>query len=138
MGHHYVPQEYLRAFETPTTSGEVWAYDKTTDSAKPLPIKAVAQARDFYDVDVERQLSAIEGPAHAVLQRLHSERRLLQEDRPTLAYYIAVMMYRGPRRRRKGEELIPVALEKTIREVESALDKWAAERGEEDPAVAQR
>jgi hypothetical protein len=41
MGHHYVPQEYLRAWEIPSDSGMILTYDKKDLSCKPLPIKTV-------------------------------------------------------------------------------------------------
>ena len=28
MGHHYVPQRYLRGFQCPEKPGWVWAFDK--------------------------------------------------------------------------------------------------------------
>ena len=58
MGHHYVPQEYLRGFAAPEQAGTIWMYDKQTDAFKRLPIKAVAQEADFYDQDTEAELNS--------------------------------------------------------------------------------
>jgi hypothetical protein len=138
MGHHYVPQAYLRAFESERNSGVLWMYDKTTRVGATVPIKVVAQSPDYYEQHVERELSAIEGPAHAALARVIKERRLGTNERDAIAYYIAVLMYRVPRRRRKGEEMIPRVLDDTIRAVQADIETWAATRPADDPLVARR
>jgi hypothetical protein len=138
MGHHYVPQGYLRAFESKPDSGLIWMYDRKTGHGAQVPIKVVAQSPDYYEEDVEQQLSAVEGPAHTALRRVLQDRAITAEDRHTLAYYIAVLMYRVPRRRRKGEEMIPEILEDTIRSVQNEIDEWAASRPAADPLVERR
>jgi hypothetical protein len=68
MGHHYVPQQYLRGFEVEEDPGTIWSYDKVLKTFLKIPIKVVAQEADFYDADVERELNeSVEGPAHAAL-----------------------------------------------------------------------
>src|SRR5665213_113840 len=126
MGHHSVPQAYLRAFESSPESGAIWMYDKRTKSAKHVPIKVVAQSPDYYEQHVERELSEVEGPAHAALARVIRDREISSAERDILAYYVAVMMYRVPRQRRKREEMIPGVLEDTIRSVLADIDRWAA------------
>ena len=70
MGQHYVPQEYLRAFQTTANVGEIWVYDKKTREERVLPIRAVAQSPGFYDDDVEVELSRIEARANRALRRV--------------------------------------------------------------------
>jgi len=64
MGHHFVPQAYLRAFQSPDEPGMIWTYPR---NAKPrlAGIKSVAQSSGFYDSDVESDLNTyIEAPAN--------------------------------------------------------------------------
>ena len=39
MGHHYIPQHYLRGFEVSGQPGMIWMYNKTAKTSKCLPIK---------------------------------------------------------------------------------------------------
>jgi hypothetical protein len=84
MGQHYVPQEYLRAWEIAGEPGMILTYDKKDLSCKPLPIKRVAQAPGFYDAEVEAELAArLEGPANVILEELRNLRRITEEQRIT-------------------------------------------------------
>ena len=46
--HHYVPQAYLRQWSTDTK--RVWTWDTATGVVKPLGIKSIGVAEDFYRV----------------------------------------------------------------------------------------
>ncbi len=138
MGHHYVPQQYLRAFESQPGSGLVWMFDRQSKVTKEVPIKGSAQAPDYYEPEIERQLSAIEGPAHAALARVITTGTIENDDREILAYYVAVMMYRGPRRRRQSEEMVPGVLETTIAKLQKRIDEWASTKPEDDSMVKRR
>ena len=71
MGHHFVPQRYLRHFAVPGEPGMIWMYDKTSGKARKLAIKTVAQSPGFYsDADEVALAQRIEGPAEAPLNRL--------------------------------------------------------------------
>ena len=48
MGHHYVPQRYLKGFQAREKPAWIWMYDKEQGTAKLLPIKQVAQVPEFY------------------------------------------------------------------------------------------
>ena len=48
MGHHYVPQRYLRHFAVPGEPGMIWMYDKTSGKVRKLAIKTMAQSPGFY------------------------------------------------------------------------------------------
>lgn len=113
-------------------------YDKTTKFAKHVPIKVVAQSPDYYEQHVEEELSVVEGPAHAALARVVTDRTISPTERDILAYYVAIMMYRVPRRRRMREEMIPGVLEDMIRSVQADIDQWAATRPADDPLVHKR
>lgn len=138
MGHHYVPREYLRAFETPALRQEIWVYDKRDREARILPIKAVAQSPKFYEADVETKLAEMEGQTNAVLRSVRSTGQLRPEDRPGLAYYVAVMLYRSPRHRRQNVGRVPGVLQDVVQEFSEAIEKLAAAKPDGDPIVARR
>jgi len=127
MGHHYVPQEYLRPFEVASAPGTVLTYDKKELSCKQLPIKIVAQAPNFYEADVEAELaSRLEGPANIILAELRNLRPISTEQREHFAIYTTTMMKRVPRRRRIArDETAPKAIEKTINELLESIRHWA-------------
>jgi hypothetical protein len=71
MGHHYVPSQYLRGFATPDNPEMIWMYDKTSGLSKRVPIKAVAQAANYFDPQTETALARfVEGPAQGALAKL--------------------------------------------------------------------
>jgi hypothetical protein len=114
MGNHYVPWHYLRHFEAPEQPGMIWTYDKTGGAQKLLPIIAVAQAKGFYDPEDEAALNTqVEAPALASLAKLRRRELLDGDGRARLALYIATLMLRVPRRRRKTLELVPSVLKDT-------------------------
>ena len=128
MGYHFVPQQYLRAWESPGQPGMILTYDKKNLSCKPLPIKGVAQAPAFYDAEVESKLAAqLEGPANIILEDLRNLRRITEEQRIHFAIYTATMIKRVPRRRRVArQQILPNAIETTMNKLLGELQEWAA------------
>ena len=126
MGNHYVPQQYLKGFESPTDPGEIWTYDKKLQQFRLIPIPRVAQEANYYDAKTEKELNElVEGPAHAVLAKLRSRSPISPDDRVRLSLYVATMMMRVPRRRRKAKELLPSVLNDTIEKVRSEIEQLA-------------
>ena len=139
MGSHYVPRHYLRQFGTPDQPGMIWAYDTAGGPAKLLPIAAVAQAKGFYDPDDEAALNdQVEAPALASLTKLRRRELLDSDERARLAVYIATLMLRVPRRRRKALELVPGILKDTTDRFRARLMEWAADPSTDQALVAQR
>jgi hypothetical protein len=138
MGHHYVPQQYLRAFQTLSGDDEIWTYDKRDRKSRVLPIKVVAQSPKFYDEDVERELGKMEATANKYLKEILSTGSLPESGRQALAYYVAVMMYRSPRSRRKNFERVPEVRDKVLAAARDAVENWAAQKPANDPMVARR
>jgi hypothetical protein len=107
MGKHYVPQVYLRGFADPWAPDHVWMFDKITKQWTRPAIKRAAKGRDYCDDEAERRLAeVIEMPAHRALAKLRAGPNLTPEDRSHLALYIATMIVRGPRNRRRAGELV--------------------------------
>jgi hypothetical protein len=126
MGHHYVPREYLRGFEDPNNPGKIWMYDKHSHRFAHTSIISVVQEAGYYTEDTERQLSTcIEGPAHKVLKKLRQGNSIDKNERMKLALYIATMLMRGPRRRRKAFEMLPSVREDVINRATLIITQWA-------------
>ena len=71
MGHHFVPQRYLRNFEDPSHPGYIWVHDRHGGEAQLANIAKVAQSRDFYSQSTETILAeTVERPANLVIQKL--------------------------------------------------------------------
>jgi len=139
VGHHYVPQHYLKGFEVPDQPGLVWMYDKAQRGFRKLPIKAVAQRPSFYSTDTESLLSdGVEGPAHAALDSLRRGYEPSLKDRAALALYVAVMIMRVPAKRQWAQELYPGVIDGVIDRVGSQVEEWAKNPAADQELVARR
>lgn len=139
MGHHYVPQEYLRGFADPGDRGMIWMYDKHLHHFVRVSIRSAAQQAGYYNADTEKQLSElVEGPAHKVLQKLRSGDRIDESERAALALYIGTMLMRVPRRRRKALEVVPETLVTTINRVSAQIAQWARTTAADPQLVSRR
>ncbi len=139
MGHHYVPQQYLKGFEASDEPGAIWTYDKKTHRFARIPIRVVAQEAGYYDPEIEEELSKlVEGPGHSSLAKLRRHESLSGDDRLRLAMYVATMMMRVPRRHRKASELMPSVLNGVIDEVRSRIEEWAKRPDVDQELVARR
>lgn len=102
MGHHYVPQEYLRGFASDAALRFVWMFDKAREQWTRPAIKTAAQEREFYSPEIEERLAReIEGPGHIALNRLRSGAALAVGERDAFALYVAVLIMRVPRNRER-------------------------------------
>jgi hypothetical protein len=125
MGHHYVPQKYLRGFAETENKDAIWMYDKKLRKFTNPGIKSVAQEAGFYSDEVEQQLNElVEKPANRVLDKLRNQDRISEIERVHLAVYIAIMPKRVPKRRIKAFSILPEVFEKTINEVRAEIQEW--------------
>ena len=140
MGHHYVPQEYLRGFADPANPNFLWQFDKKTlrFTNEPASIKKIAQQRAFYDEQTESDLNRlVEMPGNAVLRALRSgELALSPSDKLALSVYIATTMIRVPHSRKRGEEIAPTVLSNVTDELREKI-RTAANLGIIDDATAE-
>lgn len=125
MGSHYVPQKYLAGFVSSSRPAQVWMYDKKTGKSCYAAIRNVAQETGYYPPETERQLADLEGSANRALDSLRVGAAITAQEREYLAFYMATMMSRVPRRRRVAQDLYPAALEETFREQHPVLEAWA-------------
>ena len=115
MGHHFVPQRYLKGFQPPDNLGFIWMFDKLTQKSKCLPIKQVAQVPGFYEDEIEISLNVdVEIPGNDVIDKILAgkpiEDDVNDQDRNHLTYYIATMIRRVPHARALGQKFIPQTL----------------------------
>lgn len=130
MGKHYVPQRYLRRFAVPGDESLIWMYDKVARrwSDRPVAINKVAQERDYYPDDVEKQLTTlVERPGNNAIETFCSRSHFRPEHRSALSVYMAVMTMRGPRKRRESAERFPEVLESTMARLRSEAEEAAGE-----------
>jgi hypothetical protein len=131
MGKHYIPQEYLKAFKTEGRRPSIWMYDKQTREWSNAAIKRVAQQRGYFTPDVERALARIEGPGHRAMSLLRANLIITARQRDDLALYIAVLVMRVPRKRRRATELVPGILESVVTNIRSELNEARGAVGDE-------
>lgn len=106
MGHHYTPQAHLRRFAIEGNLEIIWSYDKTSGKFKDLPISKVAQERKYYPADVEEELNnSVELPSGACIQKLLNGVDLDEQERHSMAVYLFTMRSRGPRERKRAEDI---------------------------------
>jgi Protein of unknown function (DUF4238) len=125
MGKHFVPQELLRGFAHPVTPELIWQFDKQTGrfSAGQVPIKKVANRRDFYPPEIEDKLTKlVENPGNAVIRKIRAGRFDLSDpERLDLAIYIGTMITRVPRNRNRARDAAPGALSKVVSELRQLI-----------------
>ncbi len=115
MGKHYVPQEYLRGFTSSADRVLLWMFDKQSRQWTNPAVSQVAQERNFYPSDIEVELNRyVEGPGHVALKTLRAGTPPTPSQWGDLIIYVAVMLMRVPRKRRKGWEAVPQVLESTM------------------------
>ncbi len=138
MGHHYVPQQYLRNFEDPNRRDFIWLHDKLGGIPRSVPIAKVAQAKGFYSLETEKILAnEVEKPSNGVMKKLISEDDITPAERFQMSYYIGVMIKRIPARRRLATAMIPGVLSKVISRVREQLISLANEQSA-DPEVLEK
>jgi hypothetical protein len=137
VGKHYVPQEYLRGFSSSADRALIWMFDKVTRQWSEPAISQAAQTRDFYPPDIEVALDRhVEAPGNAALKVLRAGGKLAQQQFEDLFFYIAVMLMRVPRKRRKGWEAVPEVLESTMSRFRTEIENLRGQHNEERVAAA--
>src|SRR5262245_26885587 len=107
MGHHTVPQRYLRGFEDAHKPGWIWMDDNAKGERTLLPIKQVAQVPGFYTDEVEKALNEdVEKPGNDVIDKIRRGEALDEMDRRYLTYYVGTMLRRVPLARAKANKLV--------------------------------
>lgn len=120
MGHHYIPQYYLKGFASPD-GDMIWVYEKGGSLKFPANIKKIAQKTNYYSTEVERYLAnEIEGPANSVIKKIRDRKQLTQSEKEKLAIYMVVMLKRVPQSKIRMKKTAPIV-------AQSLQQKWDKE-----------
>ncbi len=139
MGQHFVPQRYLRNFQSPKNPGFIWLHDKKTGQSRLTNIRRVAQSKQYYSAETETLLAQqVEEPANAVIQKLNENERPDDAERLRLTFYLGTMLKRVPYSRRKAMETYPGVLDETVALVRQQIMELARNRPDADPEVVAR
>jgi hypothetical protein len=121
MGYHYVPQFYLRGFET---DGRIWAYDKKSARRFPTQVKSVANETGMYSDDLESFLAnEVEGPANLAITKVRGQEQLSTDERLALAKYIVVLWKRVPKARDRALNQMPKVADEVHATLRAELDQ---------------
>jgi len=117
MGHHYIPQYYLKGFASPSDD-MVWVYEKGSLLKFQTHIKNIAHETDYYSSEVEKYLAnEIENPANSVIKKIRDRKQLTQSEKVKLAIYMVVMLKRVPQSKIRMENMAPAV-------AQSLQQKW--------------
>jgi hypothetical protein len=120
MGHHYLPQFYLRGFASGLS---IWAHDKVKDCSFRTQVKTIANETQLYTDELENRLNSdVEGPANPVLERVRRRELIGDHERSLLAKYIVVMWKRVPEARRRVIRRLPGVVNEVEAELNSEFD----------------
>jgi len=118
MGHHYVPQYYLKGFSKDDCRG-IWVSDKKDRRTFCTQIKRIAKETNFYSTDIEQYLAnSIEGPANDVIKRIRDRTLISKENKLILSAYMTCMIKRVPRSREIVREFGPKIAQDIRNEIE--------------------
>ena len=136
MGHHYVPQRYLRNFECPGNPGFIWQHEKKTGEARAVAIKKAAQASDYYEPEVEALLAeVVESPTTPIIDKLTKAEAISPDERHQLALYIGTMLMRVPARRRKTMQQYPGQVADYVKESRAEFERLARTLPDADATI---
>jgi hypothetical protein len=138
MGHHYVPQYYLKGFSQ--NDGKViYAYDKIEQRYFGTSVDNVAKKTKFYSSEVETYLAnIIEGPANEVLKKIRERLEISPRDKQFLSDYMTCMIKRVPAGKEKLKELAPRIAERVRQRVDRILNLVAVGQPEKEELIEKR
>lgn len=136
MGHHYLPQHYLRGFATDKT---IWAHDLHESRSYKSQVKSVANETAMYTEDLEAHLAnSIEGPAQKAIDSIRALRLPAGTEREALAHYIVTMWKRVPAARTRVAATVPQVADTINAEIQQGLDQIAKDEPELADLAASR
>lgn len=124
MGHHYVPQFYLRGF---APDGRIWAHDRERQLSFQSSVKGVANENGMYSEEIESFLAQeIEGPTISALTKIRGREKISDDERTALARYIVLLSKRVPDGRERAMQIVPEVADQILQEITDELDAAAA------------
>jgi hypothetical protein len=124
MGHHYLPQFYLRGFADGNT---VWVHDRQDRRSYPSQPKSIANENKLYSDEIEQHLAnAVEDPAKSAIEAVRLRQPLDGKQREALAHYVVALWKRVPEGRERVYAGVPEVAESIRQELHAELDETAA------------
>jgi len=112
MGKHIIPQYYLRGFSSDRSEQLIIVSEKSIVGVKELPIKVVAQSKNYYSDEIEKFLSdEIESKANPILKNLRDGIDYCMDDKESLAKYLCIMAQRVEKHKERIDRLKPEVVE---------------------------
>jgi hypothetical protein len=106
MGHHYLPQYYLKGFSD--DDGMIWVYEKGSEKKFNTQVKSAANITNLYSADLEQYMADnIEGPANIVLEKIRNKVPVEDNDKEVLSGYIIAIWKRVPKALERFKESAP-------------------------------
>jgi hypothetical protein len=113
MGHHIIPQFYLRGFASQEKS-KLWMYEKGGKNLGLLPIKTIAQANDFYGDKEGYLASEIEHPANETIRKIRNKKPISFPEKKALSKYVYMLWRRVPESLKRLHNSVPAITEEVL------------------------
>lgn len=127
MGHHYLPQYYLKGF-TESEDNMLWAFEKGNGNNFNTQVKKIANIKKFYSEEIEQKLADdIEGPGNIVLDKIRNREPIDDNDKSVFSEYIAVMWKRVPRAKEDLKNMAPRLADGISKKLNEDLDRFIRE-----------
>lgn len=124
MGHHYVPQFYLRGF---SVNNVICVHDQLLRRTFVSQPKTIANETNMYSYKLEQHFADnIEGPANLAIKTIRERKPLTEVKRLALANYVIALWKRVPRGRLLVAELMPEAAAEVRSNFHQKLDAAVA------------
>ena len=127
--HHFVPKSYLKGFAIEKQKSLIWEYDKKYSqiSKNPKSVKKIC-FRDYYYEQItpdgqktqmlEDGFGKIETTSIKIIRNLYERKTTVTgEEKGTLAYYIALLLTRGPAFRDGCNQIYKYSAEITLQKL---------------------
>ena len=138
MGHHYIPQHYLRQFSVDKKQKQIWMYDLANSRVVKLSIKNAASENGYYSAGDEIAMAnQIEWPARETMEKLRRKANLELDERMRVATYVSCLVNRVPAMRRMREDKLKSDLPIFLNELTDSVLRGEEGRRLSPPALSQ-
>ncbi|PHV05871.1 hypothetical protein CSQ96_17440 [Janthinobacterium sp. BJB412] len=123
MGNHFVPQYYLKGFES---QGGIWVHGRQSKRSFVTQVRVIANENRLYSEEIEAHFNIkIEIPANEAFRKLRERAPITGPERAALAKYILVLWKRVPKARERALLKIPEVAHELGIQMQSELDSFA-------------
>lgn len=139
MGKHIIPQYYLRGFSSDGEEKNIFVFEKGSDGCKELPIKAVAQSKNYYSDEIEKFLAEeIESKANPILKKLKEGGNYFVQDKQPLAKYFCILAQRVEKHKERIDNLKPKVIDSFFNNNRRAIQELILKKPEKKDLLEKR